>query len=523
MSRRISTGLIIVATALVCFAAGAATVYWLRAPVRELPVPDVSTHEHAPPAAVTRDPAPAADAGVASDPLPDVIVPVPEDMARRAGVQVVTVTRGQVTDRVRLPGTVTPNQYKQVVVSAVTGGRVTRVVAQLGDRVSRGAPLAEVYSSDLSDAKTRYLAARADLAAADERLNRTTRLVTIGAASQQELEQMQADRTKLANEMEGAAARLRLLGLSAAGIDRLKSAKDITASVVITSPADGVITERTANAGVVVMDGASLFTISSTSPVWVIADVHERDVSRVRVGTPATVTIEGEPPFSGKVAYISPEVRPDTRTAQVRIEVPNPGGRIRFGMFVNVELASSTGAGRAMVPESAVQQVAGRSFLYLQDSARRGAFVEREVTAGAHANGSVEILRGVKPGDIVVSEGSFFVRAERERLGLRPGGGASARGAGGNRPGAAARTVRVAITEAGFVPASVDAPAGTQLKLAFLRETDATCATEVVVPARKIRRPLPLNQITIVDLGAVARETLFACGMDMLKGAVVVK
>lgn len=511
MTRRVSATLAVVATAVVCFGAGAATVYWFMRP------PAAS----APPAATPSSPSAAPPAAATSGPLPDVVIPIADDVARRAGIEVTTVSRGSVSDRVRLPGTVTPNQYQQVVVSAVTGGRITRVPAQLGDRVRRGTPLAEIYSSELSDAETRYLAARADLVAADERLNRTTRLVAIGAASQQELEQTQAERTKLANELEGAAARLRLLGLSSSAIAALKSAKDIAASITVTAPADGIVTERNANTGIVVAESAPLFTISSLSPVWVIADVHERDLARVRVGAPAVVTAEGEPPFTGKVAYISPDLRGETRTAQVRIEAPNPGGRMRFGMFVSVELASGSSAGGAVVPAAAVQQVAGRSFVYVQDALRPGTFIEREVTAGARVNGNVEILHGVQPGDVVVSAGSFFVRAEGERLGLRSAARDSV--TAGAQGAAAARTVRVQVTETGFTPASVEVAAGSRLTIEFLRETDKTCATEILVPARKIRQPLPLNQVTRVDLGVVSGEVAFSCGMNMLKGTVVVR
>jgi RND family efflux transporter MFP subunit len=450
----------------------------------------------------------------------DIVVPVAAELASRAGIQLAEATPGSVTTLVRVPGTVTPNQYEQVQVASLVGGQVTRVSAQLGDRVRKGTPLAQIFSSELADAQTRYLSARAELAAADERLQRTTRLVSIGAASQQELDQTQADRTKVATNVEGEAARLRLFGMSAAAIARLKSAGDISASLTLASPAEGVVTERVANPGVVVMPSAPLFVISSTSPVWIIAEVAERDLPRVRVGAAATVSAEGLTPSAGTVSYIAPDVRAETRTAQVRVETPNPGGRLRFGMLVSVELASGAGVASETiaVPEAAVQMVGGRSVVYLGREGRPNEFLEREVTTGARADGVVEILSGLQAGDRVVTAGSFYLRAERERLGLRPPDVAAA-----HDESVPVRLVNVAVTAAGFEPARVEVPAGTHVRLRVTRRVEATCGTDLSVAGKTITERLPLNEPVQVDLGVVTRgEIAFSFGMNMLKGTVVV-
>lgn len=452
--------------------------------------------------------------------MADVVVPVPPELAQRAGIQTITVGRGSVSATLRVPGTVTPNQYQQVQVSSLVSGQITQVSAQLGDRVRRGIALAQIFSSDLADAQTRYLSARGELAAADERLQRTTRLLAIGAASQQELEQTQAERTKLATNVEGEAARLRLFGMSAAAVARLKTAADISASLTLSSPADGVVTERTANPGAVVTPSVPLFVISSLSPVWVIAEVTERDLSRVRVGATATVAMQDGRTVTGKLSYISPDIRAETRTAQVRVDTPNPDGHLRFGMLVSVEVPDMGDGETATlnVPETAVQSIAGRSFVYLAPPGRPGEFLEREVTTGARAQGAVEIVRGVSAGDVVVTTGSFYIRAERERLGLRqPASAADPHGAG-------ARTIDVAVTASGFIPARVEVAAGTHVKLRVTRQVESTCGTDLVVAGKKVTEQLPLNKPVEVDLGVVSRgEVAFSCGMNMLKGTVVVQ
>lgn len=500
-----------IAVALVCFALGAATVYFFKGR---------AAGHVAPAAAPAASPPVAAFAPAEAGPMGDVVVPVAPGLAQRAGIQTSTVGRGSVHAMLRVPGTVTPNQYQQVQVSSLVGGQITQVSTQLGDRVRKGMALARIFSSDLADAQTRYLSARGELAAADERLQRTTRLLAIGAASQQELEQTQAERTKLATNVEGEAARLRLFGMSSAAVARLKTAADISASLTLSSPADGVITERTANPGAVVTPSVPLFVISSLSPVWVIAEVTERDLSRVRVGATATVAMQDGRAATGKLSYISPDIRTETRTAQVRVETPNPDGRLRFGMLVSVEVPDASGSETATVtvPEGAVQSIAGRAFVYLARNERPGEFVEREVTTGARAQGNVEILRGLSAGDAVVTTGSFYLRAERERLGLRQPA------AGGDPHGGGVKTIDVAVTASGFAPARVEVSAGTHVKLRVTRQVESTCGTDLVVAGKKVTEQLPLNKPVEVDLGIVSRgDVTFSCGMNMLKGTIVVQ
>lgn len=500
-----------IAVALVCFALGAATVYVFKGRPAGHGAPAPAPASGPLPAAAS----PSAPVG----PMTDLVVPVAPELVQRAGIQTITVGRGSVGATLRVPGTVTPNQYQQVQVSSLVGGQITKVSAQLGDRVRKGLPLAQIFSSDLADAQTRYLSARAELAAADERLQRTTRLVAIGAASQQELEQTQAERITLATNVEGEAARLRLFGMSAAAVARLKTAADISASLTLSSPADGVVTERTANPGAVVTPSVPVFVISSLSPVWVIAEVAERDLARVRVGATATVAMLDGRGAAGKISYIAPDIRTETRTAQVRVETPNPDGRLRFGMLVSVEVpdAGSGETASMSVPDAAVQSIAGRSYVYLVPQGRQGEFVEREVTPGARAQGTVEIVRGLSAGDVVVTTGSFYIRAERERLGLRQPASAA------DPHGGQVRMIDVAVTASGFAPAKVEVAAGTHVKLRVTRQVESTCGTDLVVAGKKVVDQLPLNKPVEVDLGLVTRgEVAFTCGMGMLKGSLVV-
>ena len=142
----------------------------------------------------------------------------------------------------------------------------------------------------------------------------------------------------------------------------------------------------------------------------------------MRVGSEAAITTSARPDLTlrGRVSYIDPQVSADTRTAKVRIEVPNPGGELRLGMYADVVVAGASGTSTPRVPRNAVQNVGDRTVVYLANPKEPGKFIEREVRLGQTSGEQVEVVSGVQPGDVVVTEGSFFVRAERERLGLRP-------------------------------------------------------------------------------------------------------
>jgi plastocyanin domain-containing protein len=155
--------------------------------------------------------------------------------------------------------------------------------------------------------------------------------------------------------------------------------------------------------------------------------------------------------------------------------------------------------------------------VYVADPAHSGRFIEREVAVGGTSGDHVEIVSGLQPDDSVVVTGSFALRAERERLGLRtPSQGTSV------PPGA--QITRIVVSDKGFAPDRVTLRAGVAARLSFLRTTDATCATEVVVPSLKIRRKLPLNEPVLIEFTPdKAGEIGFACGMGMFHGTIFVQ
>ncbi len=460
----------------------------------------------------------------------DIVVTIPPDVLARAGIETAVARRGVSTGGLRIPATVQPNAYRQVAVLSTSAGRVLSVFVELGQRVAKGDPLVQLHSPELADVERAYVSTGADLTLARQQLTRLERLVAIGAASQQELDTMRAQQTRLAADVEGARARLLLLGRTAAQVAALGSPGAIDPAVTIVAPMAGTVTTRSANPGQTIDASAPLVTVVDLDTVWIIGDAYERDVASVGVGSPVTMTSAALPgqTFAGRVAYVDPQIVAESRTARVRVEAANPGGRLRLGMLMEMRVNAAPGS-VVMIPKTAVQTIGAVPVVYVSNPQRPGTFVERTVRLGTATGDDVEVVAGITAGEAIVTAGSFLVRSERDRVNLGPPHPMPDAGrASGSRPAPAAeseiRTFDIAITDKGFTPAEITVPANTRIRLRFTRQVEQTCATEVVFPALKIQRALPVGKPVVVDVPPQpAGRLAFACGMDMFKGQVVIK
>jgi len=338
------------------------------------------------------------------------------DDLKKAQIHTAHVMNRATQTSLRVPGIVKADEYREVHVTPIADGIVRQVPVVLGDHVRAGQPLAVIFSSELADAETQYLAYLAELDAEHKKLQRTQNLVRLGAASRQEEEEVTAAHAAHEAHVRAALERLRLLGAGERQIAALKEAEQIDSNVTVPAPIDGIVLARTANLGLVVNKAQELFTVADLSTVWVMASLNEKDFASVRVSSAARITAPAYAGrvWNGRVTYIDPQVDPNTRTAQARIEVANPRESLRFQMYVDVEFTSQGAVGTA-VPEAAVQSIGDRQFVFLPIKDNEGSFNMRAVRLGPSANGYHVVLQGLKPNDEVVTEGSFILKAEGVR------------------------------------------------------------------------------------------------------------
>jgi len=339
----------------------------------------------------------------------------PDDL-KKAQIRTVRVANGVTVAKLRVPGIVKANEYREVPVTPLVGGVVKDVPVVLGDHVKRGQPLAIIFSSELAEAETQYVSYLAELEAEHKRLERTQNLLKLGAASQQEEEEVAATHAAHESHVRAALEKLKLLGASDRQIAALRQAEQINPNLVVPAPIGGVVLTRNANLGLVVNAAQELFTVADLSTVWIMASVNEKDFAAVRVGSQANITASAYPGrnWKGRVTYIQPQVDPASRTAQARIEVANPGETLRIEMYVDVEF-TVPGPSGPIVPQSALQSIGERQFVFLPVKNNEGSYSLRQVRLGPTADGYYSVLDGLHVQDEVVTEGSFILKAEAVR------------------------------------------------------------------------------------------------------------
>jgi membrane fusion protein, heavy metal efflux system len=312
-------------------------------------------------------------------------------------------------------GVVQANTYKETPVVSLVAGIVRVVNAELGQNVKRGQTLAVVFSNELADAQSRYLTAVATLDEHHRHHLRTMKLVEIGAASRQELETATSQYREAESNVANLRQKLLLLGMSAQRINSLNSTSQISSEVSVPSPSSGTLTSRNANPGEVIEANKELMRVTDLSTVWVVGQVYEKDLATIRVGSGANITSDAYPGriFRGRVSYVDPRIEPATRTAQVRIELANPGQALKIGMFVSVAFGALGLAEKTapITPKDAVQTIGNQQIVFVATD-KPNEFILRPVHLGPESNGLYPVLEGLSVGERIITEGSFLLRAE---------------------------------------------------------------------------------------------------------------
>jgi Cu(I)/Ag(I) efflux system membrane fusion protein len=313
------------------------------------------------------------------------------DPARRQaiGVRTAPVAKRRLKTTIRAAGRVAYDETRRAEISLKFNGWVREIhVDYTGKLVRAGEPLLSVYSPELLTAQQEYL----------ESLRAASPDSAAGGGGDPDL---------------AAAARQRLLrwDIGAAQIDAIARSGKPMEAVPIVAPAGGVVVEKNVVRGSSFAAGQTLFNIAPIDPVWVVASVYQYELSLVREGMGATVEAPtpGEPARRGRVSYINPYLDPETRTGEVRIQVPNPRGDLKPGMFVEVALERDLGE-RLAVPESAVLYSGERRVVFVDLGDNR--LAPRDVTLGAKAGDYYEIVGGLNAGEIVVTSGNVLIAAE---------------------------------------------------------------------------------------------------------------
>lgn len=354
----------------------------------------------------------------------------PEE-ARRIGVTYTTVSEGPLPTEVRTVAQVAFDETRVAAIAPKIDGWIDQLyVNYTGQPVARGTPLLSIYSPMLVSAQEELLLA--------------ARLARDVAAGTPEA------RRNAQELLESARRRLLYWDIPASEIARIESTGEVRKTLILRAPAGGVVVEKNVLAGQKIMAGDALYRVADLSTVWVEGDVFEQDLPLVHLGQRVTAELQALPGEvrTGRITYVYPTVDPDTRAAKIRVELPNPGLKLKPGMYATIRIAGRAGASALTVPRSAVLSTGERNLVFVKRP--DGMLEPHYVQLGVTTDDRVQIVSGVRAGDTVVASATFLVDAE-SNLGTAMGGM-------GNMPG---MDMTAPVREgAGAAPPAPAAPAG---------------------------------------------------------------
>jgi cobalt-zinc-cadmium efflux system membrane fusion protein len=332
-----------------------------------------------------------------------------------ANIKIEEVSLRSLENVLQVPGNVQFNENKLAHVGSRVPGRVVEVRANLGDKVKQGDSLAIIDSTELGTAQSEYLKAKANFLAQEKAYERAKKLLEGKAISLGEYQKREAEYMTVRAEFKAAEDKLHLLGLSEAEVKHIGSEHVINSKVAVRAPFSGTVVERHATLGEVIEPAANLFTLADLSTLWVIADLPEKDITLAKTGLPVEIKVSSYPDevFKGTVAYIADQIDPSTRTVKVRTEVDNSLGKLKPEMFATIFITTQIMSDVLAIPQEAVQTDGNKKIVFIDKG--NGGFEKREVSLGNQVDSFYQVVSGVKPGERIVTKGSFLLKSEAEK------------------------------------------------------------------------------------------------------------
>lgn len=323
-----------------------------------------------------------------------------------AGIKVAALQEQQVNEQIAVTATIQANQNKLAQVAPRVAGRVTKVMANLGDKVKQGQSLALVDSIEVGEAQSAYAQAASEHALAKTNMERVEKLYADQIIAQKEYLRVRADLEKAKAVLRAASEKRQALGVAGQGIGG-----EGVSVFAVSAPFPGMIIEKKAVLGELAQPDKPLFSIADLSNVWIETNLYEKDIGKIRLGAAAVITVAAYPGenFNGKVAYISSVMDKESRTIRARVEVPNPDGRLKLDMFANAAIAAAGATKAMLLPDEAVVLVQGQPTVFVQEA---GGFEARAVDLGEKLRNRVVLKSGVKPGENVVTSGAYALKAK---------------------------------------------------------------------------------------------------------------
>lgn len=318
---------------------------------------------------------------------------------------------GALHQYIELPGEIVLNADRLAHVVPRVSGIVQQVDANVGDQVKTGELLAVLESRELADAKAEYLAAVERLKLDRVNFEREEKLYQKKVSSEQDFLDARQALAEARIALRSAEQKLHALGFSNPYLEELPNQADTSFTRYrITAPIDGTVIEKHITLGENIKEDDNVFTIADLSSVWVDIDIYQKDLGKVRKGQRVVIKPgHGLPEATGEIAWVSPLVGEETRTALARVILSNPEGMLRPGLFITARIATRQTKAQVVVPISALQTIDGKPAVFVKTE---DGFAARPVRLGARSGESVEVLSGLNPGERFAATNTFVLKSE---------------------------------------------------------------------------------------------------------------
>jgi len=336
------------------------------------------------------------------------------DESLAARLKVGTVGEDEVSEELRVPGSVGLDERRVARIGSSVTGRITKVLAFRGDEVKTGQTLATLNSTELANGQMQFLTAVADVELKTRAVDRAKQLLAADVIGSAELQRRENELFAAQVAMKAARDQLRLMGMSPSAINKVSRTREIDSVASVISTLSGTVIDRQINQGQVVQPADSLYTVADLEHVWIEGEVPEQQAYLVDMGEEVRIELPALPGrrVTGKIIFISSTVNPETRTVQVRTDVLNPDRAIKPDMLANL-LIRGMPEKKLVVPVTAVVRESNRDHVFARTGENEFRLVP--VTLGQESGKVVVVKDGLKEGDEIVLDGAFHLNNERKR------------------------------------------------------------------------------------------------------------
>lgn len=344
------------------------------------------------------------------------LVKLSQESLKLINIQTETISLQAMTGFITIPATIVHNQDNEAQVGSLVQGRVQKVFVKIGDYVKAGQVLMTVEGLDIGTIKAGFLKAKANLDFTKSTYERQKKLFEEKIGSQKSLLESQAEYEKAAAEFKAEDKRIHSIGLSDEDMLNGKSHDEHTSGTLpIKSPISGIVVERNIVVGQLIETNTNAFKVVNTSSVWIDGQVFEKDLNKFTQKTSAifTSTVFPNEKFTGNVIYIGQSIDEKSRTLLVRTEFSNNKNKLKPQMFGELKIPVGDNTQALLIPEEALIKEGDKYFVFIKESDTT--FEQRFVSIGLTTNNRIEIIGGLREGEIVVSKGAFYLISEMKK------------------------------------------------------------------------------------------------------------